>query len=295
MRFNDTTRAAPVPTPRTRIVFNLAWYELFAMSLIVLGEALLFVGYNVLDAGVQALNVVTAAVIVVARRGQRVQLIKVLALISMYRVVGLILARVSIIYSVSIVLALCWRLISVIPTVSLYLLVAVYGLMLIPITMIVAHQKMNRHDLGLTGGLRLPYLIPFGILVGAGLGFIEYAILGNNAAIPSASASELIRLSIIMIFFVALVEELIFRVLLQSQLVDRSGAVAGILIASVLFGSLHAIYANAYELLFTTLAGVIFGVSFYKTKNLPFVVTMHAVDDIFLFGLLPFLSLALPH
>jgi hypothetical protein len=273
----------------------LVWYELFAISLILIGEGLLFVGYNVLGAGMHALNVVAAVVIVVARRGQQVQLVEALALISVSRVVSFILASVSIIYSISVVLVLCWRLILVIPTVSLYLLVAANGLMLIPITTIIAHQKLNRLDLGLTGGLRLIYLIPFGILIGAGLGFIEYAILGNQAAIPSVFTSELIRLSIIMIFFVALVEELIFRVLIQSQLIDRSGAVAGILITSVLFGSLHAIYANPYELLFTTLAGVIFGVSFFKTKSLPFVVTMHAVDDIFLFGLLPFLPLALPH
>ena len=69
----------------------------------------------------------------------------------------------------------------------------------------------------------------------------------------------------------------------------------GILITSVLFGALHAIYGNVYELLFTTGAGVVFGVAFYKTKNLPFVVTMHAVDDILLYGVLPFLPLALPH
>jgi hypothetical protein len=98
-----------------------------------------------------------------------------------------------------------------------------------------------------------------------------------------------------MIFFVALVEELLFRVLLQPQLIERSGAVAGILITSVIFGAMHAGYANIYEILFTIGASIVFGVAFYKTKNLPFVVTMHAVDDILLFGVLPFLPLAVPH
>jgi hypothetical protein len=128
-----------------------------------------------------------------------------------------------------------------------------------------------------------------------GLGVIEYTILANNPLIPNASASELIRLSIVMIFFVALVEELLFRVLLQPQLIERSGAVAGILITSVIFGAMHAGYANIYEILFTIGASIVFGVAFYKTKNLPFVVTMHAVDDILLFGVLPFLPLAVPH
>jgi membrane protease YdiL (CAAX protease family) len=98
-----------------------------------------------------------------------------------------------------------------------------------------------------------------------------------------------------MIFFVALIEELLFRVLLQPQLIERSGVVAGILITSVLFGAYHASYGNVHELLFTTGAGVVFGVAFYKTKNLPFVVTMHAVEDILLWGVLPFLPLTLLH
>jgi membrane protease YdiL (CAAX protease family) len=278
-----------------RTVFNLAWYELLAIFLILAGDGLLFAGYSALYAGVQALNIVAIGIIVVALRGERVQLVQALALISVFGVVSFSLAHVSIIYSLAIVWVMCRPLILVIPTVSWYLQVAFYGVMFIPIIAIVAHRKLSRYDLGLTGGLRLTYLIPLGALVGVGLGLIEYAILGNNPAIPNASASELIRLSIIMIFFVALVEELLFRVLLQPQLIERSGALVGIIISSVLFGAVHAIYGNVYELFFTAGAGVVFGVAFYKTKNLPFVVTMHAVDDILLYGVLPFLPLALPH
>jgi uncharacterized protein len=195
----------------------------------------------------------------------------------------------------AIVGVMCLPLILVIPTATLYLWVASYGVMFIPIIAIVAHRKLSRHDLGLTGGLRLTYLIPFGILIGAGIGLLEYAILANNALIQNASASELTQLSIVMIFFVALVEELLYRVLLQPQLIKRSGAVAGILITSVIFGAMHAGYTNIYEILFTFGASIVFGVAFYKTKNLPFVVTMHAVDDILLFGVLPFLTLTVLH
>jgi hypothetical protein len=79
-----------------------------------------------------------------------------------------------------------------------------------------------------------------------GAGNYRVRLLANKPLIPNASASELIRLSIVMIFFVALVEDLLFRVLLQPQFIERSGAVAGILITSVLFGALHAIYGNVY-------------------------------------------------
>jgi membrane protease YdiL (CAAX protease family) len=270
-------------------------YELIVLFLVLAGEGLLFAGYSMLGVGVQALNIIAVAVIVVTLPEERAQLVEALALISVFGVVSFSFAHVSIVYSLAVVSLMYLPLILVIPTLPLYLWVAFYGVMFIPIITIVAHRRLNRHDLGLTGGLRLTYLIPFGTLVGVGLGLIEYTILSNNLLIPNASASELIGLSIVMIFFVALVEELLFRVLLQPQLIERSGAVVGILMTSVLFGAIHAIYANAYEILFTTGAGVVFGVAFYKTKNLPFVVTMHAVDDIFLFGVLPFLPLALPH
>ena len=39
-------------------------------------------------------------------------------------------------------------------------------------------------------------------------------------------------------------------------------------------GAWHAGDANVHKLLFTAGAGVIFGVAFYKTKNLPFVIKM---------------------
>ena len=294
MRLRDSTRAALAPVFRVRSVLNLTLFELLVIFLILAGDGLLFAGYSLLYAGVQALNIIAVAVIVVTLQGERVQLVEALALISIFGVVSVSFAHVSIIYSLAIVSVIFLPLILVVPTVSWYLQVAFYGVMFIPIIAIVAHRKLSRHDLGLTGGLRLTYLIPFGTLIGVGLGLVEYAILGNNPLIPNASATELIRLSIVIIFFVALVEELLFRVLLQPQFIERTGAVAGILITSVLFGALHAIYGNVYELLFTTGAGIVFGVAFYKTKSLPFVVTMHAVDDILVFGVLPFLVLALP-
>jgi membrane protease YdiL (CAAX protease family) len=41
-----------------------------------------------------------------------------------------------------------------------------------------------------------------------------------------------------MIFVVTLVEELLFRALLQPELVQRSGPIVGILITSIIFGAM---------------------------------------------------------
>jgi membrane protease YdiL (CAAX protease family) len=265
------TPAEETPAVRARTVFNLAWYELLSIFLILAGEGLLFAGHYVAGVSVQALNLVLIVVAVGVLNGERVELLGVLALVSLLRVVNLSFA--------------------LIPTVTLYWLVVIYGVMFIPIIAVVVHRKLSRYDLGLTGGLRLTYLIPIGILIGVALGLVEYRILANPALIPSYSLVGLLELSVVMILVVTLVEELLFRALLQPELVGRSGPIVGILITSIIFGAMHSGTANYYELVFAFGAGLVFGVAFYKTKNLPFVVTMHAVDNILLFGVLPFLPI----
>lgn len=241
-----------------------------SILLILIGEGLIFAGYRVLGVGVQALNIVAVAVIVVALHGERVQLVQALALLSAFRVANLSFALV--------------------PTVTLYWLAITYGVMYLPLIVVILHERMSRSDLGIDDARRSVLLLPLGVVVGIGFALVEYAILGNQALIPTASVSELIQLSIVMIFFVALVEALLFLILLQQQLILRSGAVAGILITSVIFGAMHAGYANVYELLFSTGAGLILCTAFYKTRDLALAVTILAVNNIVLFGVLGFLT-----
>ncbi len=238
--------------------------------LILIGEGLIFAGHLVLGVGVQALNIIAVAVIVVGLHGKRVQLVQALALLSVFRVVNLSFALV--------------------PTVTIYWIAVVYGVMYVPLIVVIVHEKMGRYDMGIADVRRSVLLLPLGALVGTGFALEEYALVANQALIPNASVSELIQLSIVMIFFVAVVEGLLFFVLLQPQLIERSGVVAGILITSVIFGAMHAGYANVYELLFATETGVILGAAFYKTRNLALVVTILAVNNIVLFGMLGFFT-----
>jgi membrane protease YdiL (CAAX protease family) len=265
------TRVEKPLAARVQTVFNLAWYELLSIFLILAGEGLVFAGYRVAGVGVQALNLVAIVGAIGVLKGERVELLEALALVSLLRVVNLSFA--------------------VIPTTTLSWLVAIYGVMFIPIIAVVVRRKLSRNDLGLTGGPQLTYLVPTGIIIGVGLALIEYQILANPALIPSYSLVGLVELSVVMIFVVTLVEQLIFRALLQPELIKRSGPMVGILITSIIFGAMQSGFANYYELLFAFGAGLVFGVAFYKTKNLPFVITMQAVNNIFLFGVLPFVPM----
>ena len=262
-------RAVELAGAKAEIFLNLAWYELLSIFLILAGEGLLFAGYGLAGVIAQEVNLVLIVIAIGVLNGDRVELLEALALASVLRVVNL-----------SFVL---------IPEVTLRF-VAVYGVMFIPIILVVAHRKLSRHDLGLTGGFPLAYFIPLGTLVGVELALIEHQILANPALIPSNSLVWLAELSVVMIVIV-LVEELLFRALLQPELVKRRGPLVGILITSIIFGAMQSGFANYYELLFAFGAGLVFGVAFYKTKNLPFVITMHAASNVLLFGVLPFLPL----
>ena len=90
-----------------------------------------------------------------------------------------------------------------------------------------------------------------------------------------------------MVFFVGLVEELIFRSILQTRLEKALNVREALIITSLLFGLMHSGYGTFYEIFYTGFVGFIIGVAFYKTKSLPFVAALHGFANVFLFGILP--------
>ena len=86
---------------------------------------------------------------------------------------------------------------TIVPTVTPYWLVIVYGVTYLGLIAVIAPQKMGRADVGLTGGVRLTYLLPFGVIIGTGLSLGECRVLGNVPLIASPSLEALIELSIV--------------------------------------------------------------------------------------------------
>ena len=54
-----------------------------------------------------------------------------------------------------------------------------------------------------------------------------------------------------------------------------------IIFTSVLFGLMHLIWKSAPELIFTTSAGVVFGIIYYKSKSIWPPVVAHIINNIF--------------
>ncbi|HHV23707.1 MAG TPA: CPBP family intramembrane metalloprotease [Methanosarcina sp.] len=169
---------------------------------------------------------------------------------------------------------------------TLYTFVFIYGPLLIPLAIIVNNQRSSFKQIGITTKNLLAYTIlsiPLGFLLGLG----EYMIIRTEYLIPDLSIGNLLKLTFIMVFFVGLVEEIIFRSILQTRFEQALSVRETLLITGLLFGLMHSGYGTIYEVLYTGFIGLFIGFVFYKTRSLPFVVILHGLVNVFLFGFLP--------
>ncbi|MDP4228030.1 MAG: type II CAAX endopeptidase family protein [Bacteroidota bacterium] len=173
--------------------------------------------------------------------------------------------------------------------ITLYSFVFIYAPLVIPVKIAVAYQQLTREDLGITFR-RIWLYLPLSVLIGFGLGMGEYIIIQPRCLIPDISPLSLLKLTVVMVFFVGLVEEIIFRSVLQTKLNMIFGTWRGILLTSILFGFMHSSYGTFYEVLYTSFVGAITGYIFYKTQSLPLIALIHGFVNVFLFGVIPYLG-----
>ncbi|MBP1910219.1 CPBP family intramembrane glutamic endopeptidase [Methanolobus bombayensis] len=172
-------------------------------------------------------------------------------------------------------------------TIDLY--VYIYAPLAVPVYLVIRHQNISKETLGVqfrNVGKYIPLALIVGLIIAQG----EYFTIDAGNLIPDLSIGSLFKISLIMIFFVGLVEEIVFRSLIQTRLSKSFGNIQGLIFASILFGVMHSGYGTIYEILFTGFAGLIFGYMFQKTNSLPFVALAHGFVNIFLFGIIPLLT-----
>lgn len=239
-------------------------YEIFTLLLIIIAEILLFSGQRIASVAVHSINILFMIGVVILKK--EIKVIQAISLVSLLRIVN---TSMPVFFSFTI-----------------YWFITLYGIMYFPIIMTVIDQNLNLKDIGIT--FKKLYLLPVMILVGLGLASLEYAVLKPQALIPGMTPVELLKLGVAMVFFIGLVEELIFRVFLQTRLEEEIGLIKGLLLASIIFGFMHSGYSNYYEILFASFAGLVLGFAYQKTKSLPLITVAHGFNNIFLFGILPF-------
>lgn len=147
----------------------------------------------------------------------------------------------------------------------------------------------NQPDLEITESLRTiaVYFLP-GTILALVLAEIDYRIIAPETLIPEWSLVYLIFLVIVMVAFVGMVEELLFRGVIQRTLENRIGYWPGLLLASGLFGIMHSVYGSGWQLVFAGGSGLIFGLLYDRTNSILLVSYTHGCFNFFLFAVLPF-------
>jgi uncharacterized protein len=170
----------------------------------------------------------------------------------------------------------------------LYDLIFIYSLMAIPASIAATNQEFTRTQLGITFK-KIEIYIPFSILIGLLLGVGEFFILGKNPLSQDLSILNFLSLTIIMVFLVSPVEEVIFRSILQNRLEMVLGSRDALIITSILFGLMLSGYGNIYEIIYISSVGALIGYLFQRTRSLPLITLIHGFMNVFFFGIIPFL------
>ncbi len=169
---------------------------------------------------------------------------------------------------------------------SLLLFIVVYIPLLMPVYLLIRHQGLTDVKLGIIYERILLY-IPMAVVIGVLLGIGEHLLIGSGYQIAGLSDPFIMVFASVVLFYVGLIEELIFRSLIQTRLEGLFGMTPGLLAASLLFGVMHSVYGEITEIIYIFAVGIVLGYMFQRTRSLPMVATAHGIANIMLFVLLP--------
>lgn len=168
----------------------------------------------------------------------------------------------------------------------------IYGIMFLPIYMVIKNQQISSNDIGIN--FRKLYIyIPIAIGIGIIAAIVEHRIIDPIGLIEKIRFSDIALMSIVMFAFIGITEELIFRSILQTRLEKILGLRYGLLLTGAIFGMMHVSYGILDEILFAIIFGVVIGYIFQKTQNLLLVTSIHGTANVALFGILPNMSMSI--
>ncbi len=168
-----------------------------------------------------------------------------------------------------------------------FLLPAVYSIILALCFWHMHEHNIQPNSIGLKKHKLLKYAI-IGTIIGCITGPIEYLVLQPAPAFPTFEFKFLFRDIIYMTFFVGIGEEILFRGLIQNDLINAFGTKKGIIGQAFLFGVMHMTWRSPLELAFTFFAGLLFGILYHKTGSLTAPIVFHGVNNTVLVAILPY-------
>jgi membrane protease YdiL (CAAX protease family) len=238
---------------------------------IAAGEILMFFGhvYSGLAVHVINLQVITLFLVMSRISPEKKNVLQSLLLLLMLRMINLAMPQFF--------------------TLSLLSYPLVYGVMFIPVYYITRHQNITSLEIGIH--FRRWYLyLPAALVIGAAIALLEFRIIQPTSLILNLKLQNILLIVVVMFVFVAAVEELIFRSILQTRLEKVIGSYQAVFISAFLFGIMHAGYGLISEVIFATFIGAVLGFIFLKTKSFPFILVIHGTVNALVFGILPIIS-----
>ena len=172
---------------------------------------------------------------------------------------------------------------------------AVVGIPLLTAAAAVAYvQQLHPWLLGLGMGSWRDLAVQLGIgLTGIPLGFVEYAILREQAWVLKDTLVPVLLGGIVIFFSTGLAEELIFRGILLRRALEVLGRWTGVFFVTLVFTAMHIYFRNASDLAFVFLVGLFYAVAVVKTKNLWGAIMSHTLGNVILYLIAPFLLAAI--
>jgi uncharacterized protein len=147
------------------------------------------------------------------------------------------------------------------------------------------------------GGSRIGWSwgrVPVQILLGSTgllLGYAEYLILRPGPLANYLGPIDVMTASFILLVFTGVLEEVIFRGLMQSAAMQVLGRF-GLVYIAILFAVLHLGYHSVVDLLFVLAVGLFFGWMVWRTGSLLGASLAHGIANISLYVFFPFIFAA---
>jgi len=142
-------------------------------------------------------------------------------------------------------------------------------------------DQVGLHGRGLPGQLLL-------VSLGLPLGILEYRILRPPPLISGWNAGEFLPAALILLVSTGLVEELIFRGVMQKAALEAMGRWGMVYVAAV-FAVLHIGHRSLTDVLFVFGVALLFGEFVRRTRSIVGVSLTHGLINIWLFLVAPFL------
>jgi len=167
----------------------------------------------------------------------------------------------------------------------------IYTLILAALVLYLIYRGIPTGDLRISFGKRgLGFQLFSGLCVGAIIGLVEYFVLRPQPILAGAGFVQMLAYTlIVLMLMVGVVEEILFRGLLQCSLERVMPVWQAIGITSVVFGLMHVGWMNPLEVLLAYGAGVAFGYMAVVTDSLFAPIMAHGFGNVVLY-MIAFLS-----